>query len=174
MADDDFSIDSAEFKAIYKALGKVEPEIKKQLRKRLMEVAKPIVEEVKQAELNIPASREAQKGRKKRGETMGLRAALANATKADINGTGRGAAVHIRVSTTKFMAASGRPRTIPYYMEGRRKRPWRHPVFGNREAWVVQKPHAFLAPTVSKHREDFKNQVTSAVLDAISQVTPMK
>jgi len=174
MTDDDFTVDVAEFKAFYKALGNIDPEIKKQLRKRLMDAAKPIVEEVKQAEINIPASREAQTGRKKRGETMGLRAALANATKADLKGTGRGAAVHIRVSTTKFMSASGRPRTIPYYMEGRRKRPWRHPVFGNREVWVAQKPHPFLAPTVSKHREDFQKQVTSAVLDALSEVTNMK
>lgn len=171
---DEFTIDSAEFKAFYKAMTKVDPEVKKSIRKRLMDAAKPIVEEVKQAELNIPATREAGATRKKKGETLGLRAALANATKADFNGTSKGAAVHIRVSTTKFMAASGRPRTLPYYMEGRRKRAWRHPVFGNRDVWVAQSSHPFLAPTVLQHKEKFAKEVTEAVMDALQAVTPIK
>ena len=171
---DEFTIDSAEFKAFYKAMTKVDPEVKKSIRKRLMDAAKPIVEEVKQAELNIPATREAGGTRKKKGETLGLRASLAKATKADFNGTSKGAAVHIRVSTTKFMAASGRPRTVPYYMEGRRKRAWRHPVFGNRDVWVAQSSHPFLAPTVLQHKEKFAKEVTEAVMDALQAVTPIK
>ena len=171
---DEFTIDSAEFKAFYKAMTKVDPEVKKSIRKRLMDAAKPIVEEVKQAELNIPATREAGETRKKKGATLGLRASLANATKADFNGTSKGAAVHIRVSTTKFMAASGRPRTLPYYMEGRRKRAWRHPVFGNREVWVAQSSHPVLAPTVLQHKEKFAKEVTEAVMDALQAVTPIK
>jgi hypothetical protein len=171
---DDFTIDSAEFKAFYKAMTKVDPEVKKAIRKRLMDAAKPIVAEVKQVELNIPATHEAGATRKKKGENLGLRAALASATKADFNGTSKGAAVHIRVSTTKFMSASGRPRTIPYYIEGRRKRSWRHPVFGNRDVWVTQSAHPFLAPTVSAHKEKFAKEVTDAVMDALQQVTPLK
>jgi len=168
---DDFEIDYKEFGKFYSAMSKVDPEVKKQLRKRLMEAAKPIVDEVKTVELQIPSkSGQAESKRKKRGENLGLRQSLAAATIADLKATKRGGAVHIRVSTTRFMAASGRPRTLPYYMEGRRKRPWRHPVYGNRENWVTQRPHPFLGVTVMKHKNEFEKQVTSAVLDAIASV----
>ena len=173
---DEFTIDSAEFKVFYKAMTNVDVEIKKSLRKRLMDAAKPIVEEVKQAELALPSKREAGETRKKKGATLGLRASLANATKSDFNGTGKGAAVHIRVSTTKFMAVSGRPRTIPYYVDGR-KSDWRHPIYGRRalsEDWARQKATPFLGVTIIPHKEEFAREVTDAVMDALAAVTPIK
>ena len=171
--DDDFTIDSKEFGDFYRAMSKIDPEVKKQLRKRLTDAAKPIVDEVRSVELQIPAKAgSAASKRKKRGETLGLRQSLAAATVSEIKATKRGGAVHIRVSTTRFMAASGRPRTLPYYMEGRRKRPWRHPVYGNKQNWVTQSPHPFLGVTVQKHKDEFEKEVTSAVLDAIASVKP--
>ena len=52
-------------------------------------------------------------------------------------------------------------------MEGRRKRAWRHPVFGNRENWVEQKSHPFLAVTVLPHKMQFAGEVTKALDDAL-------
>lgn len=163
-------MDPKEFIKFYKVVSQIDPELKKALRKQIMIATKPIVEDVKQAALAIPGTREAGTGRKKRGETLGLRASLANAAKADFNGTGRGAVSHIRISTTKFMAASGRPRTLPYYVEGRRKRKWRHPVYGNKEKWVEQRPHPFLMVTVLKHKEEFINSVSKAVDDTFDLI----
>jgi hypothetical protein len=170
---DAFNVDSREFVQFYKQISKVDVETKKALRKRMMQAAKPVVEEVKQAELSIPATGgDAQGGRKKKGESLGLRQALAKATKADFNGTRVGAVVHIRVSTTKFVEASGgKYRSLPYYMEGRRKREWRHPVFGNTDVWVGQKPHPFLAPTILKHKAAFQKEVDAAIMDAIAKTT---
>jgi hypothetical protein len=168
---ENFQINDKEFVAFYKAVAKVDPELKKALRKTMTALAKPIVADVKAAELSIPAQGGQAAGtRKKKGETLGLRASLANATKSDINATGRGAVVHIRVSSSKFMAASGRPRSIPYYMEGRRKRKWRHPVFGNKENWVEQSPHPYLAVTVLKHKDNFINGVADAVNEVLGQI----
>lgn len=163
-------IDAKEFVEFYKALAQVDPELKAALRKRLIAFAKPVVEEVKQAEREIPSNREIGEKRKKKGESLGLRASLAAATKADFNGTGRGAVLHIRVSSSRFMAVSGRPRTIPYYMEGRRKRAWRHPVYGNRDVWVEQTKHPFLNVTVFKHQAQFINEVARAVEDTLAQI----
>jgi len=182
MADDDFTVDAAEFKRFYKAVSNIDVEIKKQLRKKMVEAAKPIVEEVKTEALAIPAkggNAEAI-GRKVRGQTMGLRQALAASAKADFNGTGRGGVVHVRISTTKFMANSGRPRTIPYYMEGRRYKKygrWRHPVFGRRanpQDWPTQPSHPFLGVTVLRNRDSFEKTVTSVVLDIVSEIDPTK
>ena len=172
MAQPQVTYDSEAFVQFYKALAAVDPDLKKALRKRLMTAAKPVVQEVKQAALAIPASREVAGTRKKKGAALGLRASLAAAAKADFNGTRKGAVVHIRISTTRFMAVSGeRPRTLPYYVEQRRKRPWRHPVFGNKEVWVQQQGHKFLMPTVIAHKEKFIGEVKNAVDDALNQIS---
>ena len=170
MAEKQFEIDAKEFAVFYKAISMTDPELKKSLRKRMLALAKPIVDDVKQAEMNIPSRRDVGDTRKKKGETLGLRASLAAATKADFNGTGRGAVLHIRVSGTRFVSVSGRKRTLPYYMEGRRKRPWRHPVYGNRNKWVQQPSHPFLNVTVMKHEKEFVNQVSKAVEDTLSYI----
>jgi hypothetical protein len=161
-------IDSTDFAKLVKEVANVEPEFRKSVRKMLKEKADPIVNEVKQAVLATPSHKgEAETGRKKRGENQGLRASLASAVVAEINPTKKGAIAKIRVSTTKFMSNSGRPRTIPYYYEGRRKRAWRHPVFGDREVWVEQKPHPFLGVTVAPHKQEFASAVVEALDEAI-------
>ena len=161
-------IDPTDFAKVVKDIAQVDPNFKKAVKKRLKMAAEPVVQEVKRAALSIPAKGgEAVSGRKKKGESLGLRASLANATISDVNPTKKGAILKIRVSTTKFLSASGRPRTLPYYMEGRRKKAWRHPVFGNRENWVQQQPHPFLAVTVLPHKIAFAGQVTQALDDAL-------
>ena len=164
MADEQVQIDAKQFVGFYKAVSKIDSEIKKALRKEMMQKTAPIVEEVRQAALAIPASREAGSTRKKKGQALGLRASLAAAAKADFNGTSKGGVVKIKISSTRFLAVSGRTnRSLPYYVEGRRKRAWRHPVFGNTEVWVEQQKHPFLGVTVMKHKQDFTNAVQKAV-----------
>jgi hypothetical protein len=162
-------IDATEFAKLTKEISTVAPDFRKAVRKQLKSAIDPVVEEVKQAALNIPASHEVGNTRKKKGENLGLRASIANAVQPVINPTKKGAVAKIKVSTTKFLASSGRPRTLPYYLEGRRKRAWRHPVFGNREVWVSQRPHPFLGVTVSKHKEKFATNVVQALDDAIQE-----
>ena len=101
---------------------------------------------------------------------MGLRKSLSLAAKHEIRATKKGAVVHFRIGTKTFMAASNMPRTIPYYVEGRRKRPWRHPVFGNPDVWVQQEPHPFLNSTVMSHKNDFLTGMQRAVDDALDEV----
>jgi hypothetical protein len=168
---EEVKIDATEFVKFYKAVSQIDPEIKKALRKHLMETAKPIVEDVRKAALAIPSSRGTGETRKKKGQSLGLRASIAAAVKSDFNGTGRGAVVHVRVSRTRFLAVSGRENvSLPYYMEGRRRRPWRHPVFGNRENWVEQDEHPFLAVTVFKHKEAFMKSMENAVDETLAAI----
>lgn len=167
---DTFKVDTAEFVAFYKALAQFDPELKKALRKRLIDLAKPVVSQVKAAELGLSSNRELGGTRKKKGATLGFRASLAAATKADFNGTGRGAVLHVRVSTSRFLAVSGRPRTLPFYMEGRRKREWRHPVFGNKDVWVGQKPKPYLGEIVARNKPAFALAVENAVNDVVKEI----
>lgn len=170
-------VKAEEFGDYYKRIGQVDAEVRKALRRRLTAAAKPIVEEVKQAARQIPAKGgEAVKTRRKKDEVLGLRNSLAASTQSYFYGMPKGGGIKIRVSRSKFEQVSGRPRTIPYYMEGRRKRPWKHPVFektkgpvigGSAENWVTQDPHPFLGVTVEKHRDEYAVQVNEAIVDAL-------
>lgn len=169
-------VQAEEFKKYYKKISNVDAEIRKALRKNLMESVKPVVEAVRQAALAIPSKNgQAVAQRKKKGESLGLRQSLATATKADLNATGRGAGVHIRVSRSRFASISGRPGGLPYYVDKRVKKPWRHPVFADKGAtkgtsqgaWVTQAAHPFLGVTASKYRKEYEKAVSKATVDAL-------
>lgn len=169
-------VNADEFQKYYKEISRVDAEVRKALRKNLMESAKPVVAAVKQAALAIPSKGgEEVETRKKKGQTLGLRASLAHSIKADLNATGRGAGVHIRVSRSKFAAVSGRPGGLPYYVDHRYNKKWRHPVFADKGAskgtwtgaWVEQEPHPFLGVTASKYRKQYEEAVSNAIFDAL-------
>jgi hypothetical protein len=165
-------IDAEEFKEYYRAISKIDVELGKAMGKRMRQLAKPIVEEVRAAVLATPAGRSAGATRAKKGSTLGLRAAIAASTKADINKTGKGAAVHIRVSKSKMASIGGRPVSVAYYYEGR-KANWRHPIFGRRansEDWATQAAHPFLAKTVYPHREKFATEIIQILEETLNKL----
>lgn len=168
-------IDRSEFISFYKSIAAVSPEIQKSMRKRLNVAAKPIVAEIKQAALAIPSNVESGQTQKGYENLFSLRRAIASSVKSRFNGTGKGGVLQIRVSTTEFMAMSGRPRTLPYYLEGRKRR-WRHPVFGNKNNWVDQEAHPYLAVTAYKPHnvEIVYNALGLAVEDGLSVVANAK
>jgi hypothetical protein len=165
------SINADEFKDFFRKLSQTEPEMKTALRKEMRKLAGPILNDVKQAEMAIPSKGNYGGTRRKQAGQLGLRASLVAATKVDFSGTGRGAVLKIRVSKSKFEQVSGRPRSIPWHMEGRLKRDWRHPIFGNREGkWVVQNPHPYLNKTVFKHEPQFMKAVADAVDEVLTKI----
>ena len=168
-------IDRSEFISFYKSIGQVSPEIQKAMRKRLNAAAKPIVAEVKQAALALPSKVENGSTQEGYENLFSLRRAIASSVKSRFNGTGRGGVLQIRVSSTEFVALSGRPRTIPYYLEGRRRR-WRHPVFGNRDNWVEQAPKPFLNVTAYSPQNVDKvyDAIGKAVEDGLTVLTNTK
>lgn len=155
-------IDRSEFIAFYKAVSEVSPEISKAMRKRLNVVIKPIAEEVKRAALELPSKIDERGSSSGYENVFGLRRSIAQSVKSRVSMTSKGGVAQIRVSTTEFMALSGRPRTIPYYLEGRKRR-WRHPVFGNKDNWVDQEAKPFLAKTA------YKTKNVDAVYDALGE-----
>lgn len=168
---DELKVDTKEFLAFYKALSQTDPELKKALRKNMRSLAKPILADVRRAEMNIPSKNTG--GPSGDASFLGLRASLVSATKIDFSGTGRGAVLSIRVSKSKFEAVSGRPRSLPWHIEGRLKRKWRHPIFGRRETgadFYDQPPQPYLWKTVSTHQPRLESAVYEAVNEVLGQI----
>ena len=155
-------IDRSEFIAFYKAVSEVSPEISKAMRKRLNVAIKPIAAEVRQAALALPSKLDDKNKGGEYDNVFGLRRSIAQSIKSRVSMTSKGGVAQIRVSTTDFMAISGRPRTVPYYLEGRKRR-WRHPVFGNKENWVDQEAKPFMSVTA------YKPKNVDAVYDALGK-----
>jgi len=161
-------IDARELAQFNRALKDIDKKQHAALQRRIRSVAEPIAREVRNAALGLPAGTEGKRSRltKKRlesGERKGLRAGLAAATEVRLRNNKKSPGVRIVVSRSAFAGQTGKAASLPRYVEGLRRRAWRHPVFGKREAkWVTQQMKPFLLPTVLPH----KNQVREEILDA--------
>ncbi|MET7479531.1 hypothetical protein ABZT17_34930 [Streptomyces sp. NPDC005648] len=110
--------------------------LQREFSKELRSAAKPMVPAVRQAIRQIPSQR---------GYTAdGLRGRMSKAVKLEVRPTGKLAGVRIRVDGRKMPSHE---KALQSYMEGLKK-PWRHPVFGNREVWVKQDPSPYFYKTV--------------------------
>lgn len=164
-----------DFHRLATRIGKLDKEVQKELKARLRKTAKPIVNEVKAEVLSLPSGNGKSSIRVKQGQRISLRAAIAKAVGADVRTTRKGAGVHIRVKKKRFLAVSDRNNAnLPWYVQGRPKRGWKHPVFGAEmdkpENWPIQKPSPYLDDTVKKHKEEFAKEVNEAFADALTKV----
>lgn len=175
------SVDAREIQRLSKALkSDVGKEAHKAMNKRIRALAKPIAEEVQQAAMRIPTDRTYTADDIKYAKKFGmhrLRAGIAKAVELRVGSSARTSLVRIRVSGTKFNKATGKPVTLPRYMEGLSRRPWRHPVFVKRDdlpgpvgSWVEQKPHPYLVPTVMKHKTKVREEIVKSYLDSLEAV----
>lgn len=130
-------VDSGDLKAISKALrnhadGK---QLRKELVGEMKQAVQPLVPRVQQAWRTAPGFK-GRRTRARRGEPD-LRELLARATWAQARLTGKEAGVRVRTDGRKM---PDKMKALPGYAEGIRRRPWRHPVYGDRETWVSQPP----------------------------------
>ncbi|WAZ20164.1 hypothetical protein STRCI_001263 [Streptomyces cinnabarinus] len=131
------------------------PEVVKRFRRELREAAKPLVPQVRASIQAIPS-------RTGKGT---LRAEMSRATRIEVRTTGRNANVAIRVDGRKMPTSK---RSLQAYMEGT-KRPWRHPVFGNREVWVRQEPKPYFFRVVAPAAGPRSRAAVNRVLDSIDR-----
>jgi hypothetical protein len=130
-------VDSGDLKAVSKALrhhadGK---RLRIELIRELKAPAQDLVPRVQQAWRTAPAF----KGRRSRSRRNqpDLRELLAKSTWVQARLTGKEAGVRVRSDGRRM---PNQMKALPGYAEGIRRRPWRHPVGGDRETWVSQQP----------------------------------
>lgn len=111
--------------------------------------------------------------------------AKARARKAPVKGTGhtglRGRVAKtitttVGVTPTRVyarLAASGKKmpsgqRSLPAMLEG--TKPWRHPVYGNRNVWAQQSPHPYFDPAVKAGAPGVNRAIDAAIDKAASHI----
>lgn len=140
-------IDTSDFRAVAKALRQAQPELARELRKSLRKAGEIVAVEARSL---------AEKDSKSIPPTIKVR--VASATVSVVAG-GKDAPV----AGLFELGNTGGSKSA----SASRKGVFRHPVFGNRDVWVNQPMHRFLAPAAASRAM----QVERAVLGALDQAT---
>lgn len=154
--------DTGDLRAVSKALKQASngKELGQQLRRELRAEIRPIVAKVKTAWRTAPSA-----GHPRRGQPD-LRRLLAKATGGQVRLTGREAGVRVRTDGRKLPAGM---KALPTYAEGT-KRPWRHPVFGDTDTWVTQRPFPQFFDAVRPDEDRARREVERAVAAVFKQI----
>lgn len=131
-------------------------ELTKQYRQQLRAAAKPMVPAVRASILAIPAG----------SQHTGLRRRLAAAVRLTVRTSGRRAEVSVRVDGRRMPAEEG---SLPSMMDGRKR--WKHPVYGNRETWVTQKPHPYFARAIIPLIRRSRSAIQRATREITKEIT---
>lgn len=119
--------------------------IPRQLQKDLRQAARPMVRDMQSAIINVGMTVEVRTGTAVglRGSGGGLRAAIAGAVR--VRPTSVGAIVDVDTGSL------GDRENLPALIDGQGR--WRHPVLGNRNAWVTQwaNPTGWFTRTAQRH-----------------------
>jgi hypothetical protein len=139
-------VGGAQLERIVKALREVDPMLRRELVHDLRALGNRYVPKVRDAIDQIPSKH----------AHSSLRAAMKAATRVQIRTSGSQTGMVIRVDGRKMPAGM---RSLPKYMEG--IKPWRHPVFGDREDWVEESSHPYFFKTVGPAGEEFRRDVNA-------------
>jgi hypothetical protein len=160
-------VDAGDLKAISRGLrhhadGK---RLRAELILELKDAARPHVPRVQSAWRSAPAFA----GRRSRGRRAqpDLRELLAQATWLQARLTGKEAGVRVRSDGRKM---PDQMKALPGYAEGIRRRPWRHPVYGDRETWRTQQPFPRFYDAVQPDELAARRQVVAAVDKVFDQI----
>lgn len=134
-------------------------ELRKQLSKQLRKQAKPLVPVVRASIRAIPSSRSY--------SADGLRGRMSRATKIEVKTSGKQAGVAIRVDGRKMPSHM---RALPAYMEGTKRR-WKHPVWGNRNAWASQSAHPYFFRVMRAAGPRARRGINAALDDISKKIT---
>lgn len=181
-------VKSADFVAVSRALKREAPHLRKALFKEIRSACRPLVVDLRQAIKAVgtevtsqSSSRAAYRLGKRRGldgyglrvaagkelGRSGLRDSIARSVRIVVKDSGYSSQVGVKVKAdTSYLPAD--QRKLPRYID---RGEWRHPVYGNTNAWVSQTttPNWFTG-TTQKHRAEIVRKVGVAVEQAAQHI----
>ncbi len=157
-------VDATSFRALLGRSSQVEPKLRASLRRNIRRAADGLAEQVKAEAMQDGGGAGASAGwgasirRAKGGESTGLRQGIAAGVKVAIM-TGQ-SREGVRITSSGFLSGAWQA-----------QRGWRHPIFGNRSAWMQQHGRpGFFYRTISAGRGEVRVAVESAMAEAISSL----
>jgi hypothetical protein len=152
-------VTGADLREVSRKLRKVsDAELKRRFRTELRAAAAPFVPAVRASIMSIPTTG---------GKSTGLRRRMSRAVMLRVKTAGRDAQVSILMSPARMPDGQ---RALPAYMEGT-KAPWRHPVFGDDDAWVEQPSHPYFFRVVRPMGASAKLALTRVVNQISRDIT---
>lgn len=148
----DVSVDAREFHELAGKASRLAPEIKKQLRKELRAAAQKGAKKSKAEVMKPPLSRG-------RGRSTGLRRGLAQGIKVQIAAS-TGSRVGVFVKSTGAGLDADRKQLVRRWDSDK---PFRHPVFGNRDRWVTQRGRPYFRKILRGERSEIEKAVRDAM-----------
>lgn len=130
-----------------KALGKVSPELRRELRPQLRSAGQHVLSDMKR--------RAAYSSR------------IPSAIRMTVSFSSRGGGVRFRVNAGRAPHA----RVLERGNDGGRGGTFRHPVFGDRDVWVTQATRPFFFPAVQAGRSEIKRGISAAVKASLKEVS---
>jgi hypothetical protein len=145
--------DTGDLKRLSRALGKTAEgrQLRRELTRGFRDVLRPYVPRERAAYLAAPS----QERRPARWRGVPLRVLLAKSVRIEVRTTGRLAGARIRADGRRMPDGF---KALPAYWEGTKPR-WRHPVFGDRDTWVDQRPHPLFYRTLRPTEHAARQQV---------------
>lgn len=129
-----------------KALGKVSPELRRQLRPQLRNAGQHVLDDMK------------------RRASYSTR--IPGATRMTVSFDAKGGGIRFRVSAARAPHA----RVLERGNDGSRSASFRHPVFGDRDVWVTQATRPFFFPALQAGRPEIKRGISAAVKASLREV----
>jgi hypothetical protein len=152
--------DTGDLKRLIRDLRQLDREVAKQLTKELRGAVAPITSDVRSMYRGLPS-----RGRRGRKDPP-LRQLLASATRGQVRTARKDTGIRVRVDGRRMPPGM---RSLPAMVEGPPEgKPWRHPVYGNRNVWVPQRSPGRFYPTVQRHEDDFHRRASSVVNQAVA------
>lgn len=169
MPDVGYVITSDDVKNLAKVLRKVSPQLGREMRRSIRTAARPVVQDMK-SEIG--------------GNMMNAQGRAIDPSRAFSGGGGGGItakmvrSVRIQISSGRvriYVASSvmGSAMRVPAYIDAGQS--WRHPVMGNRNAWVTQTGSAtgWFTDTSRRHFPQIKREVQNTLDDIAAKVAAM-
>ena len=164
-----YVITSDDVKNLAKVLRKVSPELGREMRRAIRTAAKPVVQDMKSTI---------------GGNSMTAQSRAVDPANTYTGGGGGGItakmqrSVRIRISSGRVRiyvapGVMGSASRVPAYIDAGKS--WRHPVMGNREAWVTQTGSAsgWFTDTAHQHHPQITREVRDVLDDVARKVAAM-
>jgi hypothetical protein len=157
----EISIEAKEFAELAGRTSKLAPAIKTQLRKELRQAATVAAKKSKAEVMKPPLSRG-------RGRSTGLRRGIAAGIKVQLASGATGKRVGVFIRSTGAGLDADRKKLVRQWDSDR---PFRHPVFGNRERWVSQRGRPYFRTIIRKDQPQIEKAVRAALEEAKKTLT---